>query len=215
MRLAEYAARLVDGNWAAPLYLHDVPIFLVLPELIAEVGAPPAGILPAWYGAQWWKFAQFFLGPDGAKTPLHFDTLRTYNLFFHLRGRKTFTLIDWRHRDRCDRRGWRWFGLDPDAPDFPEEADRRGLTYEQVTLGPGDVLVMPPGMLHHVRSYGVTTSFNIDFHTPASAAAALALSLGRAPGVNLRYSAAALAGLLGVAPGAASRLYAPYLNYVS
>jgi hypothetical protein len=215
MRLAEYADRLMDGAWEKPLYLHDVPVFLLLPELIEEVGDLPKGILPNWYAREWWKFAQFFLGPDGATTPLHFDTLLTYNLFFHLQGRKTFTLIDWRQRDRCERRRWRWFGLDPDRSDFAAEAQERGIEFAQVTLNPGDVLLMPPGMLHHVRSYGTTASFNIDFHTRSSAFTSLARSFGRAPSINLAYSAAALAGVTGLAPAAASRVYGPYLNYVS
>jgi len=215
MQLSEYAAQLSDSGSSTSLYLHDVPIFLLLPELLADVGPLPTGVLPPWYGSQWWRFAQFFMGPDGAVTPLHFDTLRTYNLFFHLRGRKRFTLIPWRDWAKCGRRGWRWFDLDPDAPDFTQVAAARDITYRQVMLEPGDILIMPPGMLHHVRSYGVSISFNIDFHTACSAVTSIVRSVGRAPAPNLVYSGASLAAQLGIAPRRAARAYAPYLNYIS
>lgn len=213
MTMREYADRIVTGN-SNGLYLHDVPIFTQYPELIEDVGSLPFAILPKWYD-KWWRYAQFFLGPDGSITPLHFDTLLTYNIFFHLHGEKTFTLIDWGHRDRCSRRGWRWFDFDPRESDFEVECRRRGVAYSQVRLTAGDVMIMPPGMLHHVQSHGPTTSFNIDFHTARSAVSSLTRSIGRAPTVNLRYTFVALCGQLGIFPNWANKVYAPYLSYVS
>ena len=219
MTLKEYARYLREsqnsGTSGARYYLHDVPIFTVLPELRREIGRFPTNVLPAWYGAEWWRFAQFFLGPDGAITPLHFDTLLTNNIFFHLRGQKTFTLISRSELEKCDRRDWRWFNLDVGGPDFDRIAAERSIDFARVTLNAGDVLHLPPGMLHHVRSSGITVSFNIDYHTCASAVMALCRSVGRAPKQNMRYILASLGGLIGLHQRRMFEAYSSYLNYVS
>jgi cupin-like protein len=202
------------GRERTNLYLHDVPIFELLPSLRQEIGRFPTNALPGWY-KEWWHFAQFFLGPDGATTPLHFDTLLTNNIFFHLRGLKTFTLIPHSASAKCSRRDWRWFDLDPGTTDFDRIAEERRIPFSRLTLQPGDVLYVPPGMLHHVRSIGISMAFNIDYHTVRSATAALFKSFGRAPAENLVYIFASLGGLTGIKPSRCFEIYSPYLNYVS
>jgi hypothetical protein len=218
MTLKEYVKHVrasEEGQNASRYYLHDVPIFTALPELRRDIGPFPTNALPKWYGAEWWRFVQFFFGPDGATTPLHFDTLLTNNIFFHLRGLKTFTLIPRSEIEKCDRRDWRWFNLDVGGPDFDRIAKERNIRFARVTLNPGDVLHMPPGMLHHVRSSGTNISFNIDYHTRASAMKALLRSAGRAPTQNVKYNLASLGGLVGLNGRKMFNTYSSYLNYVS
>ncbi|MGH8615803.1 MAG: cupin-like domain-containing protein, partial [Gammaproteobacteria bacterium] len=58
-----------------PSYLHDVPLVSILPEAMSDLSPFPTTYFPAWYRDDWWRFAQFFLGPSHSLTPLHFDTL--------------------------------------------------------------------------------------------------------------------------------------------
>jgi hypothetical protein len=85
-----------------------------------------------------------------------------------------------------------------------------------VVLEPGDVLYMPPGTLHHVRNLSVCSSFNLDWHTAASAGRGVLSVLRGAPAKNGYYNLVSLAGLgLGVPSAYLYPLYRSYLTYVS
>lgn len=224
MTIAEYAAVLqrYEAGLAAgepvdnPGYLHDVPIFRFFPELADEAAPFPLAMLPKWYHGNWREYAQFFMGPTGSSTPLHFDTLLTHNIFFHLAGRKRFVLIPAEQRRLCYPKSWRWMGLDPLRPDlekFPLAAEVRPVT---VDLEPGDTLYMPSGTLHHVTNRTMTISFNIDWHTADSARDGVASVVRGAPWKNGYYNALSW---LGVGAGVPAKyvfpFYRSYLTYVS
>nr|WP_246659850.1 MULTISPECIES: cupin domain-containing protein [Methylosinus] len=86
----------------------------------------------------------------------------------------------------------------------------------EVVVEPGDVLYMPPGVLHHVRSLDCAFSFNVDWHTKASALrGALAFARGM-PAKNVYYNMIIAFGLWsGVSAKRLLPYYRPYLNYVS
>ena len=199
-----------------PSYLHDVPLRSVFPDAAQELSAFPQDFFPRWYGAAWTDFAQFFLGPSLSLTPLHFDCLLTHNLFFQLRGRKCFTVLDHSHIDYCYRYDWRWFAVDPEAPDLTKHPLYRHATPRQVLVEPGDVFYMPPGMLHHVRSLDAAMSFNVDWHTRDSAVkGALAIARGM-PLNNVYYNLVLAFGLwTGVSNRRLMPFYRSYLSYVS
>jgi len=218
--LSDYAGRLEryeDGQESSrPPYLHDVPLLHWMPELLADVDPFPTELLPPWYRARWWSFVQYFMGPTGASTPLHFDTLLTHNLFFHVVGRKRFTLISPSDHDRCYLRDWRWSDVDAEAPDLARFPRLRSVRRQQVIVEPGDVLYLPPGTLHQVTSLSFTASFNIDWHTPHSAAWGMTTVLRGAPPRNLYYNALAFLGVaLGVPYDVIFPLYRSYLDLVS
>lgn len=215
--IEEYEGRRATGNNDArrPAYLHDVPLTGLFPAA-ADLMAFPQEFFPDWYGANWSDFAQFFLGPSGSYTPLHFDCLLTHNLFFQLRGRKCFTVLDFDQRDYCYIHDWRWSAVDPEAPDIDKYPLFRHARPQQVIVEPGDVFFMPSGMLHHVRSLDAAMSFNVDWHTKNSAVrGVLALTQGM-PLKNVYYNALIAFGLWTGAPR--DRIfpyYRSYLNYVS
>lgn len=221
MSLADYADAVArfeqsGGDTDSPGYLHDVPIFRFFPELIDDVAPFPLRLVPRWYHDQWYEYAQFFMGPTGSTTPLHFDTLLTHNLFFHLVGRKRFILIPAEQRQLCYPASWRWMRYDPAHPDhdaFPSAAQVTPVTVE---LEPGDVLYMPSGTLHQVTNLTMTISFNIDWHTADSARDGVVSVLRGAPWKNGYYN---LLSLLGVGVRVPARLifplYRSYLTYVS
>jgi hypothetical protein len=199
-----------------PPYLHDVPLAGLLPDAVDDLDGFPAGYFPRWYRRDWWKFAQFFLGPSRSLTPLHFDCLLTHNLFFQVMGRKRFTLLPYDQLPYCYRYRWRWCEVDAENPDYARHPLYRHARPLECIVAPGDLLYMPPGMLHHVRSLDCAISFNVDWHTPDSALrGVLALARGM-PLKNVYYNAVIACGLCTGIP--ARRLlpwYRSYLNYVS
>jgi Cupin-like domain len=224
MSLAEYAdsleryeAKVHNGRPAeAPGYLHDVPIFHFFPRLKADVDPFPLQLFPRWYWRDWQAYAQFFMGPTGSVTPLHFDTLLTHNLFFHLAGRKRFILIPADERDLCYTHSWRWTRFDPTAPDYEAYPLAKQATTASVELEPGDILYLPSGTLHHVTNLSLTISFNIDWHTADSAREGVTSVLHGAPWKNGYYNLLSFLGVgLGVPPKLVFPFYKSYLNYVS
>ncbi|WP_233420782.1 cupin-like domain-containing protein [Xenorhabdus nematophila] len=176
-------------------YCHDIPIFLQAQQLLDDIGDFPLMALPKLYREDWWQFVQFFMSPAGAVTPLHFDTLRTNNLFFQIQGSKRFTFIPWEERNACSRRGWRWFEYNPEI-----QGDNKFVNISNCTIEvhQGDMLLMPAGMLHHVRTLTDSISFNIDFHTRSSAIASFKSIKEKMPRENLYYNGLSLCGLLGL-----------------
>lgn len=216
--IEHYESRRAAGDLTAirPAYLHDVPLARVFPSAAANLAAFLHEFFPRWYGADWTAFAQFFLGPSTSLTPLHFDCLLTHNLFFQLRGRKRFTVLDHAQLRYCYPYDWRWCAVDPESPDFDKHPLYRHAAPRQVLVEPGDVFYMPPGMLHHVRSLDAAMSFNVDWHTKESAVkGALAISRGM-PLKNVYYNLVLAFGLwTGVANRRLMPLYRSYLSYVS
>lgn len=157
-----------DRGPALP-YLHDTLLLERGSRLLRDLGEIPAGLLPPWYRSDWWRFALFFVGAPGSLTPLHCDSLLTHNLFFQLRGRKRFIVVPPEHGACCYARDWRWSRVDAERPDlarFPRFGEARP---RECTLGPGDLLYLPPRSYHQVRGYDRTVSFNLDWHTRRSA----------------------------------------------
>ncbi|ARO32620.1 cupin 8 domain-containing protein (plasmid) [Rhizobium sp. NXC14] len=221
--LAKYARFLMDpsleassSNARAVPYCHDVPL-LGLVESLAEDCRPfPVDFISPSYRRHWWRYSQFFMGPEGTVTPLHFDTLLSHNLFFQIFGSKQFTIIPPRQAPYCGRRGWRWFDVDPEQPDYVQFPLYKQAKPIVVTVGAGDMLYMPPGTLHHVRSLSPSISFNIDFQTTRSVLDALAQSAKGMPKEVVFYNAVTALGEIGNVPEAITfPLYQPYLSYVS
>jgi hypothetical protein len=204
------------SNAGAIPYCHDIPL-LGLVESLAEDCRPfPAGFLSAWYRRHWWRYTQFFMGPAGTVTPLHFDTLLTHNLFFQIYGTKRFTILPRHQAEYCGRRGWRWFDVNPEQPDYVRFPEYRKTTPVVVTVKAGDIFYMPPGTLHHVRSLEASISFNIDFHTRRSVLRALAQSYKGMPARSVYYNAVAALAVVGKIPERATfPMYRPYLSYIS
>jgi hypothetical protein len=201
---------------AAPAYLHDIPLTSVICDAAVDLAPFPKQFFPKWYGADWTTFAQMFLGPTGSVTPLHFDCLLTHNLFFQVCGRKRFILLPQEERAKCYPRDWRWCRVDAEKPDidrFPlfNEA-RRG----EVVVGPMDLLYLPPGTLHQVRSLDRSLSFNVDWHTRRSVASGALALLEGMPLENVYYNLLIALGLWGGVPARhILPYYKSYLSYIS
>ncbi|SMF97564.1 Cupin-like domain-containing protein [Methylomagnum ishizawai] len=199
-----------------PAYLHDMPLLSLLPEAADDLAGFPADYFPPWYRNHWCEFAQFFLGPSHSLTPLHFDCLLTHNLFFQVAGRKRFILLPREQWAWCYRRDWRWCEVDPEAPDELRHPLYRQARPLACVVEPGDLLYMPPGMLHHVRGLECSISFNVDWHTPDSALKGVLAGFQGMPRKNVYYNAVIALGLwTGIPAPKLLPWYRSYLNYVS
>jgi len=215
--LEEYEYRLRNGEQpVSPPYLHDVPLFYLLPHLVKDIEPFPLDLFPKWYWKDWHNYIQFFMGGTGSLTPLHFDTLYTHNLFFQVAGRKKFILIDPGQKSNCYIEGWRWARLDPSNPDYVKFPKAKAIKPLEVVLEAGDILFMPSGTLHQVHGLSYSISFNIDWHTPKSAKKGVLSIFEGAPKNKIYYNSLVL---LGVGLKIPSQLifpyYKSYLNYVS
>lgn len=201
---------------ALPPYCHDLPLFSLVPSLIEDVLPFPLDYLPQWYRHKWWRYSQFFIGSSNSITPLHFDCLLTNNIFFQIVGRKQFTILLPEDAKFCYRHGWRWFKVDPENPDLNRYPDYKNASPIKFIVNPGDILYMPPGTLHHVRSLEPSVSFNIDWHTKESSLNALSAITKGIPAKNSYYNLLLAMGLvLKVPPQIIFKFYKSYLNYVS
>ncbi|MDZ8184110.1 MAG: cupin-like domain-containing protein [Nostoc sp. ChiSLP02] len=205
-----------SDNHPLPPYCHDLPLFSLLPSLIEDVKPFPVEYLPKWYWYKWWRYCQFFLGSSNSITPLHFDCLLTNNLFFQIVGRKQFTILLPEDAKYCYRQGWRWFLVNPENPDFNKYPEYKKARPIKFIVNPGEILYMPPGTLHHVRSLDMSISFNIDWHTHKSSLTALAAVKKGMPVQNLYYNFLLTLGLaFKIPPQIIFNFYKSYLNYVS
>ncbi|WP_373526931.1 cupin-like domain-containing protein [Nostoc sp.] len=203
-------------NQIQPPYCHDIPLFSLIPSLIKDVQPFALDYLPKWYAYKWWRYCQFFIGSSNSLTPLHFDCLLTNNLFFQIVGRKQFTLLLSEDSKYCYRHNWRWFKIDPEHPDFEQYPLYKNARPIKVIVHPGDILYMPPGTLHHVRSLDMSISFNVDWHTSKSSFNGIAASFKGMPVKNVYYNLLLALGLIfKVPPQVVFRFYKSYLNYVS
>ncbi len=215
--LDKYESSLKRGeNPEEPPYLHDVPIFHILPKLRADIEPFPLQIFPRWYWENWQNYVQFFMGGTGSLTPLHFDTLYTNNLFFQVVGRKKFFLIPAEQKRNCYVEGWRWAKFNPSKPDFEAYPNAAETTPVELILEPGDVLFIPAGTLHQVHGLSFSISINIDWHTPWTAFAGLMSIFQGAPPKNAYYNLICCLGLgLHIPSARLFRFYKSYLNYLS
>lgn len=224
MKFADYVRNLklyeetkkIGKNIEKPSYLHDVPIFNLLPELAKDIEPFPLELFPKWYWKDYQNYIQFFMGSSDSVTPLHFDTLCTHNMFFQMVGSKKFILIEANQKDLCYIEGWRWSKIDASNPDKLKFPNANKLNIKEVIVKDGNILYMPPGMLHQVHSLSFSVSFNIDWHTSKSAASGVFTKFKGAPWKNMYYNWLVFMGVgLKVPSKYIFPYYKSYLNYVS
>lgn len=215
LKKAQQPAR-ENGVSSSLPYLHDIPIFHLLPGLAKDINEFPLKYFPEWYWTKWWNYVQFFMGGKNSLTPLHFDTLYTHNLFFQVVGSKKFILIPGDHKQFCYVYNWRWSPVDPASPDYTSYPLFRQAACMEVVIGAGDILYIPPGMLHQVHGMSFSISFNIDWHTAGSVSKGLLSFLKGAPRANIYYNFLIAMGLFFRIPSKyILPYYKAYLNYVS
>ena len=101
----------------------------------------------------------FWFGPAGTVTPLHHDTM---NIFMaQVYGRKRVTLIPSYQIHRVYNDIGVYSEVDCENPDYSKHPEFKDIQVQRLVLKPGEVLFIPVGWWHHVRSLDVsiTVSF--------------------------------------------------------
>jgi hypothetical protein len=115
---------------------------------------------PAYFGKM--GPARFWLGPAGTVTPLHCDY--DDNIFAQIWGTKRIFLAPPHHDEFLYTREANalLFGspFDPEQPDFEKFPLARQASMIECIVNPGELLYVPAGWYHHVRSLTFSLSAN-------------------------------------------------------
>ena len=145
---SEFAKRVFSetGNDA---YLTANNRFLERP--FAETLLQDFDLLPEFIeGTNWKGYVFFWFGPSGTVTPLHHDTM---NIFMaQVVGSKRILLIPPEQSEFVYNQVGVFGGVDPEFPDFDAFPLYAKVSPASVTLRPGELLFLPVGWWHHVRS---------------------------------------------------------------
>jgi hypothetical protein len=150
MSMLEYLELVAAGNEKLPPYLGNLELrelnrFCYWPAYFAKPGPP-----------------RFWLGPAGTVTPLHADY--DDNIFVQVWGLKRIFLAPPHHDEFLYSREANalLFGspFDPEAPDFVKFPLARQAAMVECVVQPGDMLYVPAGWYHQVRSLAFSLSAN-------------------------------------------------------
>ncbi len=150
MSMVEYLDLVAAGTEDLPPYLGNLELrelnrLCHWPSYFDKIGPP-----------------RFWLGPAGTVTPLHCDY--DDNLFAQIWGTKRITLAPPHHDEFLypNEANAILFGspFDPEAPDFDRFPLARQATTIACIVGPGDMLYVPAGWYHQVRSLTFSLSSN-------------------------------------------------------
>ncbi|MCT7957751.1 cupin-like domain-containing protein [Laspinema palackyanum] len=101
----------------------------------------------------------FWFGPGGAITPLHFDPLNTF--LCQVYGRKRVRLIAPSQKHLLAAYGHYFSNIDLENPNFERYPQLKKLDIIELIIEPGDVLFLPVGWWHQVRSLEVSISISL------------------------------------------------------
>jgi hypothetical protein len=150
MSMLEYLELVAAGTEGLPPYLGNLELrelnqFCYWPAYLTKPGPP-----------------RFWLGPAGTVTPLHADY--DDNLFVQVWGSKRIFLAPPHHGQFLYPREANalLFGspFDPEAPDFDRFPLARQASMIECIVHPGDMLYVPAGWYHQVRSLAFSLSAN-------------------------------------------------------
>ncbi len=110
-------------------------------------------------------FFSIYMSRKGTITPLHADFHGTTGSLAQFEGTKHVTLFAPGHDDPADIAAF-----DPDQPDYARFPQLSGRIVFRDQLQPGELLIIPPGWWHHVRSEEHTLTLSHNFFTPLSLA---------------------------------------------
>lgn len=99
-----------------------------------------------------------WFGPAGAITPLHFDALNSF--LCQVYGRKQVRLISPNHKHLLGNYGKYFSEIDLDHLDYDRYPQLKDIDIIEIVLEPGQVLFLPVGWWHQVKSLDVSISIS-------------------------------------------------------
>jgi len=164
-------------------YCAQFPIFEAIPELRQDIGSLEAYMgLPRYLPAALMRRCLIppllWLGPAGAFSPLHFD--RWDNLHVMVHGRKKWIVIPpggsndvYFPHARLASPVLHFSPVDAEHPDLGRFPRFQQVSRMEFVLEPGEVVFIPTGWWHHVRSLEPSVSLNFFWLRPFANALAL------------------------------------------
>lgn len=157
VRFADFIDRIVSGGPTNDVYLTANNNLLRRPEfaeLYADVGTLP----PMVDAARLRETSFLWIGPQGADTPLHHDTL----LLFHtqLVGRKRWRFISPLQTPCVYNFHGVFSPVHPDRPDLAKHPAFAQANILDVIVEPGETVFLPLGWWHQVSALDVTVSLS-------------------------------------------------------
>lgn len=138
-------------------YLHQFSILDLHPELREQIN------FPAFYTSKYLTNTNIWIGPKGTKSKLHYDS--DHNLCVQIYGRKIVTLISPEDSDNCYTVNETWYDafspIDVMSVDYKKHPKFKNVKMYQVVLSPGDMLYIPKGWWHDIRSLEKSISINL------------------------------------------------------
>ena len=125
-----------------------------LAGMLRDVGEAPSYLDPARNAV-----SSIWMGPAGARTPLHHDTSSI--LLCQFLGRKRIRLAPPEEIEIADLGEGFWGGVDLDDPAALEAAGLADMAVREVVVCPGETLLIPSGWWHQVLSVepGISLTF--------------------------------------------------------
>jgi hypothetical protein len=163
--MAEFVARLAANPESNDFYLVARNFFFANPafESLRADLAPPAEIIDTTDRSP--DSAKLWFGPKGTVTPLHHDEHSI--LFVQVYGRKHFKLIPSFDLPKLYLEDRYYSEVDPESVDATRHPAFRSASVANFILNPGDVLFIPVGWWHWVKSLDISISATFSsFHVP-------------------------------------------------
>jgi len=146
-------------------YLAQHNLFNQIPELFDDIGIP--SYIRENYGDVDVDISVYF-GPGGTVSPLHYDP--KHNLLAQVTGRKYIRLYAKETTECLYPRHNTWLSntslVDVENPDLEAFPLFKDVPYKECVLEPGNLLYIPPGYWHYVRSLSVSISISFWWEIP-------------------------------------------------
>lgn len=160
MTIAEYIEKTEHSEPSGRLYMSQVPITKLIPEVQNDLRAFPYQIaFPRRVGN---GRGMLWMGPQGCSSALHFDPY--HNFYVQLWGKKRWVVFPKSQQHMLyvpSQLPLRYFSpidfLAPDLAQYPKYADASPL---ELTLEPGETLFLPEGWVHYVETVHYSIALN-------------------------------------------------------
>jgi hypothetical protein len=158
VKFASYIRMVIDGGPSNDYYLVANNGFLGRPEakpLIDDLWTFPEYLDPKKAEGQ----VFFWFGPRGTVTPLHHDIMNVF--MAQIYGNKRLLLVAPDQTHLVYNHIGVYSEVNPETPDFDRYPRFRQAQVISAEIGPGDVIFLPVGWWHHVRS--LSTSITVSY----------------------------------------------------
>ncbi len=156
MKLESYIKNIQNYGIKAG-YLSQFDILNIHPKLKDSLK------FPEFYSTKYLHRTNLWIGPKGTKSKLHYDS--DHNLFVQIYGKKIVTLISPKYSENCYPTNITWYDgyspidvMQPNLDLYPEFGN---VLLLQSELEAGDMLYIPKGWWHDIRSTENSISANL------------------------------------------------------